>query len=131
MAQKPIEIILMRQLASTLVMPIFLVDPAGTLLFYNEPAEQILGMRFDETGEMPASEWATRWEPTDADGAPLVPERLPLMVALAGAPSRPWRVLDPRRSTARRRHIEVTAFPLVAAPDRLLGAVAIFWEEPA
>ena len=39
-------------------------------------------MRFDETGEMPASEWTTRWEPSDADGAPLVPERLPLMVAV-------------------------------------------------
>jgi hypothetical protein len=72
----------MRQLASSLVMPIFLVDMAGTLLFYNEPAEQILGTRFDETGEMPASEWTTRWEPSDAEGAPLAPERLPLMVAV-------------------------------------------------
>ena len=82
MAQKPIELILMRQLASTLVMPIFLVDTSGRLLFYNEPAEQILGLRFDETGEMPASEWTLRWEPTDAAGAPLAPERLPLMVAV-------------------------------------------------
>src|SRR5215470_3599071 len=82
MVQKPIELILMRQLASSLVMPIFLVDTAGTLVYYNEPAEQILGVRFDETGEMPASEWTTRWEPSDAAGAPLAPERLPLMLAL-------------------------------------------------
>ena len=54
MAQKPIELILMRQLASSLVMPIFLVDTSGTLVYYNEPAEQILGVRFDEIGEMPA-----------------------------------------------------------------------------
>ncbi len=51
--QQEIEMILARQLASYLVMPIFVVDPAGTLVFYNEPAEPILGRRFDETGAMP------------------------------------------------------------------------------
>ena len=48
----PIELILMRQLASHLRVPIFLVDGQGTLLFYNEPAEALLGRRFDEAGEM-------------------------------------------------------------------------------
>jgi hypothetical protein len=47
MAQHPIEVILMRQLASYLAMPILLVDPAGTLLFYNEPAERLLGRRYN------------------------------------------------------------------------------------
>ena len=72
MSQKPIEVILTRQLAGTLAMPIFLVDADGTLVFYNEPAERLLGMRFEETGEMPPSEWSTLWEPTDADGRPLL-----------------------------------------------------------
>ena len=31
-------------------MPIFLVDTEGNLLYYNEPAEAILGRRFSETG---------------------------------------------------------------------------------
>jgi len=53
---KDIEVILSRHLASCLAMPIFIVDPVGNLLFYNEPAELILGRRFEETGEMPASE---------------------------------------------------------------------------
>ena len=60
MAQKAIELILMRQLASSLAMPIFLVDASGNLLFYNEPAEQLLGSRFDETGEMSMTEWSSR-----------------------------------------------------------------------
>ena len=51
----PIQIILIRQLAGYLGMPLFLVDPKGDLLFYNEPAEAILGRRFEETGAMPAS----------------------------------------------------------------------------
>ena len=65
MPQREIEVILTRQLASYLTMPIFIVDPDGTLVFYNEPAEAILGHRFEETGEMPADEWATVYTATD------------------------------------------------------------------
>jgi len=118
MAQKPIELILMRQLASSLVMPIFLVDMAGTLLFYNEPAEQILGMRFDETGEMPASEWTTRWEPSDADGAPLVPERLPLMVAVQECRPAHRELAGRRRGRPRPRTRRPRAGAKLVHPDR-------------
>ena len=45
MGQQEIEVILSRQLFSYLMIPIFLVDPEGSLLFYNEPAETILGRR--------------------------------------------------------------------------------------
>jgi PAS domain-containing protein len=127
MSQKAIELILTRQLASYLAIPIFLVDPDGTLIFYNEPAEAILGRRFDETGEMPAGEWATVFTPTDESGAPLPPESLPLMVALAE--HRPDHLrfwicgLD-----GARRHLEVTAFPIVGQEQRCLGAIALFWE---
>lgn len=54
MSQKEIEVILARHLASYLAMPIFLVDPEGTLVYYNDPAEKILGLRFAETGEVSA-----------------------------------------------------------------------------
>lgn len=68
MSQKAIELILMRQLASSLAMPIFLVDPSGNLLFYNEPAEQLLGRRYDETGEMSMKEWCALFAPIAEDG---------------------------------------------------------------
>ena len=127
MAQKAIEVILTRQLASFLSMPIFIVDPAGALVFYNEPAERVLGLRFEETGEMPASEWATAFTPTDDHGKSLPPEKLPLMIAVAKrrpAHGRFWiRGLD-----GVRRHIDAGAFPLIGHQDRHLGAVAIFWE---
>lgn len=127
MVQKPIEVILARQLASCLAVPIFIVDPQGTLVFYNEPAEAILGRRFEETGEMPVGEWGTMFKPTDVDGAPLAPDQLPHVIALAQrqpAHRRFWIVgLD-----AVRRQIEVTAFPLIGQAQRHLGAIAIFWE---
>ena len=48
-----IELILTRQLADCLAIPVFITDTIGNLLFYNEPAEDILGKRFEDTGEMP------------------------------------------------------------------------------
>ncbi len=127
MSQKPIELILARQLASYLAWPTFIVDPAGTLIFYNEPAERVLGLRFEETGEMPAVEWATRFTPTDDTGAPVPPEALPLSIALTRrtpAYGRLWiRGLD-----GVTKHIELTAFPLIDPAGRHLGGVALFWE---
>ena len=129
MAQREIEVILTRQLASYLTLPIFIVDPEGTLLFYNEPAEAILGSRFEETGEMPVGEWGEIYTATDHDGTPLPAEDLPLMIALRHR--RPaHRRLIIRGLDAVRREIEVTAFPLVGQAGRHLGAVALFWETP-
>jgi PAS domain S-box-containing protein len=127
MPQQEIETILTRQLASYLSMPIFIVDSSGTLLFYNESAEAILGQRFEETGEMPASEWSTAFTPTDKEGASVSPNRLPLMIALTEhRPAHDDLWIRGRDGVP--RHIEVTAFPLIGQSDRSLGAVAIFWE---
>ena len=126
-SQKEIELILARQLASYLTMPIFIVDPLGNLIYYNEPAEIILGRRFEETGEMPVEVWSTLFKPTDNDGKPLAPEALPLVVALTKhfpAHRKMWiEGLD-----GARRFIEVTAFPLNGQAERYLGALALFWE---
>ena len=72
----PIQIILTRQLAGYLSVPLFLVDPNGTLLFYNEPAEAILGRRFEETGAMAAKEWSSVFTPIDDGGEPIPPDEL-------------------------------------------------------
>ena len=129
MPQHEIEVILARQLAEYLAMPIFIVDPAGDLLYYNEPAEAILGIRYVETGPMPASEWSTVFNPVDQDGKPIPPEELPLVIAFTkhhSAHKRCWiEGLDKAL-----RQIELTAFPLIAQAERFLGAIAIFWEVP-
>jgi len=128
MSQKPIELILMRQLASSLAMPIFLVDSAGNLVFYNEAAEALLGRRFEETGEMALGEWSTLFTPTAEDGTPLPSDTLPLSVVLEKR--RPaHRVFWIRGLDGIRRKIEATAFPLEGQSGRHLGAVAVFWEQ--
>lgn len=127
MTQQEIEVILARHLVEYLAMPMFIVDPNGDMLFYNEPAEEVLGYRYIDTGTLPAQEWSTKFQPVDQEGRPLDPEDLPLMIATIKrqpAHRRFWiRGLDDVL-----RQIEVTAFPLIAQAGRFLGAVAIFWE---
>ncbi len=130
MTQKEIELILIRQLASCLATPMSIIDAAGNLVFFNEPAEKILGLRFEETGEMTPAEWSTAWTPSDLQGKPVSPDELPLWIAVnqrRPAHDHFWiRGLDNVS-----RCIETVAFPIVSQGDRYLGAVTIFWERPS
>lgn len=122
-----IEIILMRQAASYLAMPVFVVDPKGDLIYFNERAEDLLGLRYEEVGEMPLEEWATVFVPADEHGTPIAPERLPLVIALQQhLPAHDSFWIKGLNGVS--RHLSVTAFPLIGQEDRDLGAVAIFWE---
>jgi PAS domain-containing protein len=125
MPQRAVEIILMRQLASYLAMPMLLFDPQGNLIYYNEPAETIIGRRFDETGEIPLEEWYATIEPTAEDGSPLPLEAIPLVIALHTRQAA-YRALWLRMPDGSQRKVESTVFPLEGQGGRDLGAVAIF-----
>jgi PAS domain-containing protein len=128
-SQQEIEVILSRHLAECLAMPIFIVNPKGDLIFYNEPAESILGQSYTETGPMPAQEWGTMFQPFDVEGKPMALEDLPLMIALKEHhPAHKRFSIHGKDGVS--REIEVTAFPLIGQADRFLGAIAIFWETP-
>ena len=130
MAQLEVEVILARHLAENLALPIFIVDPQGNLIFFNEPAEAVLGMRFGDTGLLPASEWSTMFEPMEQDGTPILPEDLPLVIAMThGHPAHKGFFI--RGLDKKLRKIELTAFPLIGQAGRITGAVSIFWEVPS
>jgi hypothetical protein len=125
--QKDLELILLRQWASHLEMPIFLFGENGSLLFYNEPAETLVGVRFDEAGEMPAATIARLFKTKNADGTPMHVEDLPLTVALMERkPSK--RVVRYEGLDGQHRTVDVTAVPLTAQGGRNLGAVVFFGE---
>ncbi len=124
---RPVELLLMRQLASYLTPVISLYGPDGSVLFYNEPAERLVGLRFEEADPMGVEELSALLEPTDEAGEPIPLEERPLIIALR------------RQQPAHRRfsirgfdqvvhEIEGLAFPLVGNEGRQLGAVGIFWE---
>lgn len=130
MAQEPIELILFRQLSSSLAVPIFLVDAAGDMAYFNEAAEELLGVRLDEIDEMPFATWTSAFTvPRDGE-APIDVEDLPLVRAI--------RTRRPAHGPVTitggdgvRRQLEISAFPLEGARGRFIGAVAMFWEAPA
>lgn len=123
----PVEIILARQLAGYLAVPIFVVSPEGDLLFYNEPAERILGARFEETGKMAVEEWSIMFEPADEEGRPLSPEELPLVATLQKREPA-MRSFFIRGMDGELRRIMTVSIPLLAQGKRFLGGMALFWE---
>ena len=122
-----IEVILARQLADSLTVPIFLTDAKGTLLFYNEPAQELLGKRFEETGPMPLDTWSVIFNPEDGKGQPISPKDLPLVRSLASkepAQGNFWI----RSLNGEQFHLSVTCVPLIGEGNRFVGALAIFWK---
>ena len=122
-----IEIILNRQLADCLSMPVFITDTTGNLIFYNEPAEKLLGTRFEETGEMKVEEWGTIFKQKDDAGNLLPLESLPLVRTLKDrSPNHKTFWIESLQGKSEK--ISVTAYPITGRSGKFLGAVAIFWE---
>jgi PAS domain S-box-containing protein len=126
-AQQSIELILFRQMAASLVVPVFLVDAEGELIYVNEAAENLLGIRFDEMDRMSLATWVAAVRPRSLDGADLADEEAPLRRALMDrVPGHQPMVVA--GADGLDRTIQVTAFPLLGQGGRLLGAVAMFWQ---
>ena len=127
MAAYPIEVILNRQLADCLTIPVFITDTKGNLIFYNEPAEEVLGMRFEETGELSAETWSVIFKPIDEKGELLPPDELPLLQTLQDT-SPHHKTFRIESLQGKPQKISVTSYPIVGRSGKFLGAVAIFWK---
>jgi PAS domain S-box-containing protein len=120
--------ILAREFASNLATPTLIVDGEGTLIFFNEAADELVGGSFAEVGEMPIDEFSASVAPRLENDDPLPQERRPTRIAF-----------EERRAAHEEmtvtgldgveRHIGVTAFPLFAQKDEFVGIVAIWWRE--
>jgi PAS domain-containing protein len=123
--QRPLELILARNLLSTLSTPAFLVNRPGDLVFYNEAAGSLLGRRFEERGTLSAQEWVDTFGPLDDDGTPIPVEQQPLTAALRH--NRPGHARHRIRSLGGAEHmVEVSAVPVIGA-DGAQGAMVFFW----
>ena len=125
MTQRPLELILARNLMSALSTPAFLVDEGGLLVFYNEAAGMLLGKRFEELGTVGPQEWGSLFGPFDESGEPIPYDDLPIVRAIrAGRPAHAEMTV---RSTDGTEHdVEVSAFPILTAHGSQ-GAIAVFW----
>jgi PAS domain-containing protein len=123
--QKPIELILARNLISSLSTPAFLVDEGGVLIFYNEAAGSLLGRRFEEIGTVGPEHWGTMFGPVDANGNPIPYDELPLVLTIReGRPAHAE--LQIRSADGSEHQIEVSALPILT-PHGSRGGMAFFW----
>ena len=124
MAQ-PLTLILARNLAENVRLAAFLLDVDGKLVFFNEAASVLVGVRFEEIGPLAQEEWARRLGPFDEAGEPVALDHLPLaMTVREGRPSQGR--FHVRNSLGEKRTVDVSALPLLAM-DGYHGALVVFW----
>ena len=124
---KNLVLIVARELASNLETPVFIVDAEGTVVFYNEPAEAIIGRAYSELGEIPGDEWRSLFEPETIEGRLMALDEMPSAIA--------FRERRPAHGTFTiegvdgvRRQVSATGLPLFARGREFVGVVTIFWE---
>lgn len=125
-SQKPLELILARNLLTSLSTPAFLVDSDAALVFFNESAAALLGRSFEDVGQLTAEEWSATFGPFDADGKPLIVDGLPTTESIrAGRPAHAK--FSIRAANGEMTPIESSAFPLIVNDSGSSGAMILFW----
>jgi PAS domain-containing protein len=126
--QRPLELILARNLLANIPTPGFLGDEQGALVFYNEAAGAMVGIPFETVGRMDREEWGARIGPFNSAGEPVPTEEAPLMVALCeGRPIHAPIYIHSADGEA--QYVEVSAFPL-RSNEKTIGVLGIFWPMP-
>src|SRR5262249_36544600 len=124
--QKDLVLILARDMAARLATPMFVVDAVGTLVFFNEAAEALLGGTFADIGGGAVDGWGGRCGRVGEDGTPIERKAPPRGIALReGRPAH--RALSGIGADGVTRRIPATAIPLQRHPGQTVGAVALFW----
>ena len=123
--QRPVELILARSLLANLSTPGFLVDEDGMVVFFNDAASVLLGVRFEEIGRMGPDEWGTAFGPFDQSGRQVPLEELPLTIALRhGRPSYARHRIRSLKGVD--NDIEAAAVPILTV-EGTRGAMVFFW----
>jgi PAS domain-containing protein len=116
-------LILARNLIASVTVPGFVTDRDGSIVFYNDAAGELLGVRFEETGRLSREQW-NAIGPVDPEGEPLGTDA-PLTTALKQ--NRPaherFRICTDQRNVVM---VETSALPLTG-PDGFHGAIVVFW----
>ena len=126
-AQRPLELILARNLLTSLSTPAFLVGVDGALLFYNEAAGGLLGVSFEDAGHMAPEDWTSSFGPFDESTGEAIPiEELPLTAALRdGRPAHSQFLI--RSARGQMHEIAASALPIIGNEHGSSGAIVIFW----
>lgn len=81
MADNKFDFDLYEKFANTLIIPVFIIDSASNILYYNKSAEKIIGFSFQEKGIISFKDWPTLLKLQDEKGNPVPFEKLPLYIS--------------------------------------------------
>ena len=129
-APKSLPLILAREFAANLATPMFLIDAAGVLVFYNDAAALLLGKPFAELGEIPAGEFGAVLELATPDGDVVLRRDSPAGIAFFQQRPAHATVVATAYDGIRRTY-EATAYPLFASSGDMHGVISVFWEGDA
>jgi PAS domain S-box-containing protein len=128
MAAAPsLPLILAREFAANVATPLLVLDHEGTLVYFNERAERLIGSTASELCPLAEIDWRQRVSIERLDGTVVPDEHTPS--AIARREQRPvHETLVYTGLDGNRRTLEVTATPLLGRGDRLEGVLMLFWE---
>jgi PAS domain-containing protein len=123
---RPVELIIARNLISSVELAAFIVDPDGVIAFFNDAAGELIGRRFEEVGPLGRDEWNSEIGPFDEFGQLMPTDDLPLSVALReGLPANGR--FHVRTQAGELIEVDVAALPLTTAQG-FEGAIVVFWQ---
>jgi PAS domain-containing protein len=128
-AEQSLPLILAREFASNIATPLALIDATGRLVYFNEPAERIVGATPAELGELTEDQWRARFSAQHLDGTPAGIDEMATVVARRELRPAHQRLVITTLDGLRRT-LGVTAVPLLEGErEELVGCVVLFWEE--
>lgn len=128
--QKSLVLIRAKHLAESVTTPMFLADAEGSLIFYNEAAEALLGRPFVDSGALSPTDWQEAFNVRDRDDSPFPLESMASWVQLQS--ERPAMGHIKFSGADGTDHLVATcAFPLFTEQQRFDGALILFWRDEA
>ena len=124
--QRNLILILARAFAAQLATAVYLLDAEGTIIYYNEAAERLIGRPFIEGAGAKAEEWMGRGRPLDEEGREVPMESLPLGTTMLKREPAHGVVMF-RTADGEYRAIENVTFPLFAHTEDFVGVIALAW----
>ena len=76
MTHKSLPLILAREFAANIATPVSVWDERGRLVYFNEPAERIVGRSHADVGELEPAEWTKLFAVERIDGTPVLLEEM-------------------------------------------------------
>lgn len=125
MPSQEIEFILSRQLAEYISTPVALVDHDGKMIYYNESAEHILGVKFNDEGEIESRGWLDRFYEEGNQGKSINVLDLPFIKVLTSRHiihGEYWM----RNLEEINQKVLIVCIPVVGMAQRELGAIVYF-----